>query len=55
MIDSAARMYEASKGTQAPNIQALVPEFLPKVPTEPMGGTYSLRGGKAVCSKGHTY
>jgi hypothetical protein len=55
MIDAAARVYEASNGKTAPNIQALVPSFLPKVPTEPMGGTYSLRGGKAVCSKGHTY
>lgn len=53
-IDAAARMYEAENGKQAPGIQALVPKYLPKVPAEPMGGTYSLRGGKAVCSLGHT-
>lgn len=54
-INAAIQTYEAGEGKKPANIQALVPKYLKKIPQEPTGGTYSISGGKAVCSKGHTY
>lgn len=54
-IDAAIQAYEVGEGKEPASVQALVPKYLKKVPEEPTGGTYSIRGGKAVCSKGHTY
>ena len=52
-IDSAIAQYESATGKKASSLQALVPTYLRSIPQEPTGGTYSISGGKAVCSKGH--
>lgn len=52
-IDSAIAMYQGSTGKLPTSLQALVPSYLRSVPQEPMGGSYSVSGGKATCSLGH--
>jgi hypothetical protein len=54
-IDAAIAQYKAANGKDPKSLQDLVPTYLRSIPQEPMGGTYSISGGKAVCSKGHTY
>ena len=41
-IDLAVELYYASKGSYPTDISQLAPEYLPKVPTDPAGGTYYL-------------
>ena len=41
-IDLAVELYYASKGSYPTDISQLGPEYLPKVPTDPAGGTYYL-------------
>lgn len=41
-IDSAVEVYYATKGSYPTDINQLVPELLPKLPTDPAGGTYYL-------------
>jgi hypothetical protein len=41
-IDSAIDVYYAENGTYPTDINQLVPELLPKLPTDPAGGTYYL-------------
>jgi hypothetical protein len=54
-IDSAIVQYQAGTGKLPSSVQALVPNYLRSVPQEPMGGSYSISGGSAHCSLGHTY
>ncbi len=54
-IDAAIAQYRAANGKDPRSIQDLVPTYLRSVPQEPMGGSYSISGGKAVCSRGHSY
>lgn len=54
-IDSAIAQYKATTGKNPSSVKALVPDYLRRVPEEPFGGSYSISGGHAVCSKGHTY
>jgi hypothetical protein len=48
MIDSAVEVYYAENGTYPTDINQLIPTSLPKVPTDPAGGTYYLvmEGGR---------
>lgn len=41
-IDSAVEVYYATKGSYPTDINQLVPELLPKLPTDPAGGTFYL-------------
>lgn len=41
-IDSAVDLFYASNGSYPSDISQLAPEFLPKIPTDPAGGTYYL-------------
>ena len=41
-IDSAVDFYYAENGTYPTDINQLIPTYLPKVPTDPAGGTYYL-------------
>ncbi len=52
-IDSAILQYQAGTGKLPTSLQALVPTYLRAAPQEPMGGSYSISGGKATCSLGH--
>ena len=47
-IDSAVDLYYASNGSYPADISQLAPEFLPRIPTDPAGGTYYLttEGGR---------
>ena len=54
-IDSAIVQYQAGTGKLPSSVGALVPNYLRSAPQEPMGGSYSVSGGKAKCSLGHTY
>ena len=54
-IDAAIAQYKAANGKDPKSLQDLVPTYVRSIPQEPMGGSYSISGGKAVCSKGHTY
>ena len=57
-IESETVQYLANEGNWPDDISLLVPDYLPKLPVCPGGGTYSLDGStppKAVCSTGHTY
>ncbi len=54
-IDSAVSQYRAANGKDPRGLQELVPTYLRSIPREPMGGSYSISGGKAVCSEGHSY
>ncbi len=49
-ISSAIRQYQAIKGQTPTSIQQLVPDFLQSTPACPSGGTYSITGGRVVCS-----
>ena len=42
IIDSGVEMYYADNGTYPADINQLVPTYLPKMPTDPAGGTYYL-------------
>ena len=42
MIDSAIEVYYAENGMYPTDINQLIPTYLPKVPTDPAGGTYYL-------------
>jgi hypothetical protein len=46
IIDSAVDLYYSSKGLYPTDINQLVPDFLPKIPTDPEGGTYYLKAGE---------
>jgi hypothetical protein len=54
-IDAAIATYQAGTGKLPTSLQALVPTYLRAAPQEPMGGSYSVSGGKATCSLGHKY
>jgi type II secretion system protein G len=56
-IDGAVNTYEAENGV-TPTTQAQLmgpPAYLKAWPNEPFGGTYTIPGGVATCSLGHTY
>ena len=42
IIDSSVELYYAENGTYPSDINQLVPTYLPKIPTDPAGGTYYL-------------
>lgn len=49
IINNAIQMYIATEDNNPTSINQLVPQYLPKVPTDPAGGTYYIQvvGGQA--------
>lgn len=54
-IDGAIQVYYAEIGAYPTVAQLSTGTYLKAWPTEPLGGTYTIASGAAVCSLGHTY